>query len=259
MVIISGLQYDPLVLWQFLTSFLIGTTSHSITTYSQKELQTRLSAGSSLIRMGDGEVMLMTGRDIHYQSVSKQLAKQLHLIIDSYTTDGTYILSLPVEAVALRDTELRSKHRFRIWRLFRVFFSVRMNDSLPYADAHLFYHQNAFETYVRPVITDKHVICVSKKDNLTPQLVTTLKATARTVHLIENPSHDAYDHIDRLIAEIDTVLKTDANTKKWTMLVSSGPAGKVLAHHYATRGIQTLDIGHGLEIIGQNKDYSDRI
>lgn len=254
--IFRGPQYDFTVFIRYISSFLLGTKNQKLNLYTPEELQERLVRGQSIIRLGDGEAMLMTGRNIYYQKTSPALKDGLRLIINNYAT-STYLLALPVEALISSDDTLRQKGRLRTWRLFRCFAEQRIDFSLRYADAHSFYRQDYLQIALPQILSGKHIFCVTKKVMHDVILRDYLKQHAVAITFIETPAENAYEHIGTLIEKITfEVSKTQATP---LLLLSAGPASKALALHFIKRNIQCLDIGHGLEIVGRKIDYSNKI
>lgn len=257
-LIVGGLKYDGKALFLFAISFIKETPSVTVNEYSNDVLLEKIATGTSLIRFGDGESMLMTGRDIHYQKTSPQLNRALRSIINNYSEKSPYIIGVAAYALRETDAELKQKGRLRIWRLFRVFFSLRFPQTAFYYCLVYFYRKGNFENKVAPLIKEKNVICVGNPKVLDSVLQRYLSEYFKSVAFVFAPPSNAYESKDELMAEIDNSLLKH-NPETCVILLAAGPASKVIAYEYATRGIQALDVGHGMEIIGRNLDYADRI
>ena len=256
--ILGGLCYDPLILYKLGLSYLFGTPTLSPRQLSDNDIHTAVAAGKSLIRFGDGEVMLMTGRDIHYQKTSPTLSSQLATIISTYNSESPYILGVPMYALTDSEETLRQKNRLRVWRLFRVFFANRFPQQMGYYCAIYFYYKDNFERNIAPLLQNRNVICIAREPVLSPELRTYFTDRAASAEFIVNTPKEAFSEIDRLRTAINDLLKK-YDSHNCTLILAAGPASKVLAYEYSLRGIQSLDIGHGIEIIGKTHDYSDRI
>lgn len=254
----KSLQHEPRLFIYFLWSFVIGTKPAQIIELSAKDTIQQITKGKSLIRIGDGESMLIMGRSIPYQAYAPPIKTGLDRIIADYQQTSRYIVAIPTFALVANETELRKQHRMRIWRLFRVLFKHRFNQSLPYADAVMFYQQGFFETNFGPLLKHRHVIVVTRASTLDTTLQTYINRAAMQSTFIVAPSTDSFSHINQLRTDIDTAINTQPNTSP-LILIAIGPASKLLAYEYASRDIQVIDIGHGMEIIGRNIDYSQRI
>jgi hypothetical protein len=93
---------------------------------------------------------------------------------------------------------------------------------------------------------------------MTPELKKSLLLLSANTTYIDSPATNAYDTLDQTIQLIDQAC-SNTLPEKLVILLAIGPAAKSLTYHYAKKGYQALDIGHGIEIIGQTKDYSDRL
>ncbi len=249
---------DNRVFFYYCLSYIWAIKIPQLQTLSDTQLSEELKSGKSLIRVGDGEAMISMGRSVHYQDFHSELQFDIKSIIKSYSPDSPYILAVPFFAIQNSPTELRAKKRFRIWRLFRAFFKIRFNHAVGYADAVMFYHSNAFADTLAAHLRGKKVILVTKQDNMTLELKKALALLSDNITYIVSPTTNAYNTISKTIQLIDTAC---GNTlpEKLVILVAIGPAAKSLTYHYAKKSYQALDIGHGIEIIGQTKDYSDRL
>lgn len=257
-LVINGFIYDRYATFLYLISFFKPTKPLEVVEFPDTELLEMISSGKSLIRFGDGEAMLMTGRDIHYQKTSRTLSNSLRLIVDSYSDDSPYIIGIPAYALRKEEEELKKENRLRIWRLFRVFFKLRFPNNLKYYCLVYFYRKGNFENKVAPLLKDRNVICVANPKVLDTTLQSYLATYFKTADFVFSPPQDAYSEKNNLMNEINNHLNK-YQTDNCTILLATGPASKVIAHEYALRGIQAIDVGHGMEIIGRGADYTDRI
>lgn len=256
--LITSVQNNPKVFWTFCATFLFNVKIPKLITISSEELKISLQNGKSLIRVGDGEVMICMGRSIHYQNYNHHLHNDIQFIIDSYTENSPYILAVPYFAIQYNVSELKNKKRYRIWRLFRAFYKTKFNHTVPYADAVMFYHQNSFTDTLFNHLQNKNIVVVTKKENVTSELETVLRTISSSIHYIYIPNANTYGKLSDILLEIDQVLGS-CLPEKSVILLAAGPAAKSIALHYAKAGTQALDIGHGIEIIGSQNDYSDRL
>jgi Glycosyltransferase GT-D fold len=249
---------DNRVFFYYCFSYIYNIRIPQLRILSEDQLSTQLQSGKSLIRVGDGEAMICVGRSIHYQDFHPTLQSDITSIITSYSSDSPYILAVPFFAIRNSPAELKAKNRYRIWRLFRAFFKIRFNHNAAYADAVMFYHSNAFADTLADHLKEKKIILVTKRDNMTPELKKSLSSLSENITYIESPATNAYDTLPQTTQLIDQAC-SNTLPEKLAILVAIGPAAKSLTYHYAKKGCQALDIGHGIEIIGQTKDYSDRL
>lgn len=256
--IFLSLKYEPRVFFHFCLSFILGLPKYeNLVTLDSATLKNRLLAGHSIIRLGDGEAMLLTGRSIHYQKFSPELRRQLLTIIENYHKDSKYILAIPLFALTESAKSLNSRKRLRIWRLFRNLFKIKFSSKLPYADAVMFYHKGTFEEYILPAVLGKNIILLTKAENYNTSLQNYFKDNDLEVDFIPTPSQDTFTEIAEISKRVKSALV--ASTRPSVLLIASGPAAKALAYQFTEDGIQCIDLGHGIEIISQKDDYASRL
>jgi len=256
--IVGGMKNDLKVFLLYLLSFVSGSRSSIIKTIDENRLKELVKSGQSLIRLGDGEAMLMMGRDIHYQSSSNELTKKLRQIVSSYNGDTAYCLGIPTDQVESSQDKLKAQDRLRIWRLFRVFFKHRFHTKEGYYSAVLFYHHGVFEKIITPSLQNKNLICVSRQGVLDETLLSYLRKFTTNVDSVVVPDKESYSVIDETKKQISEKIKQHPELTP-IILLAAGPASKIIAYDFTKLGIQALDIGLGMEIIGRDLDYSNRI
>jgi len=257
-ILVGGIRHDPVVLILYILSFFTGTKPVTLKALSQADLLLALGAGKSLIRFGDGEVMIATGRSIRFQTYSKELAYGLKHIIADYRNDSPYVVGSLLQELQESDAVLRAKNRLRVWRLLRIFVRLRFNLEPAYFSAVLFYHKNVFKRDIAPLFRDRHIICVTRAGTMNAPFRRYMETQFREASFIVSPDKNAFAVKDRLMSEIDTAIAEHPSLKP-VLVLAAGPASKIITYIYATRGVQALDIGHGIEIIASDADYSDRI
>ena len=256
--IITSLQYQPIVFIHFCISFLFGTREHTVNLISSTDLADHLKSGESLIRIGDGEAMLIMGRSIHYQTFHPEIRNALKKIIGEYRATSPYILAIPTFAITESAADLKSRGRLRIWRLFRTLFKMMFDATQDYADAVIFYHHDNFSKTVAPLLQAKHVVIVSKTENNTPELQQYMNNYSRSWEYISVPAANAYQDYYSICKLVDKAINSKPGIEK-LLLFAAGPTSKVLSLHYIEHKIQCVDIGHGLEILGRTNDYTNRL
>jgi len=255
-LVFIGLRYDSKVIGYFLFSYLKPSDSITLETFSDHEIKKSIEDGQSIIRFGDGEMLLMTGRDIYFQETCAALNKGLRTIIENYSEDSPYILGVPTNKLGASTQTLKEAGTLKVWRLYRVFFKHRFDATLPYCTATYFYIKEAFEKNVMPHIKDRHIIWVSKKENYDEALTGYFDNRAKAITYIETPSTNAFTEYDTIKA--DVLRAVEASNLRPILLLAAGPATKVLAYELSQMGIQCLDIGQGITVIAHETDRSDR-
>jgi hypothetical protein len=255
---INGLLLEPKIFLLFILSFITGTNQTAVQSVSQEELLAAVRSGRSIIRLGDGEAMLLMGRDIHFQPYSPTLRDGLRNIITTYTDESPYIIGVPVDQLAASDKELKDMGRMRVWRLFKIYFQYHFSQTARYCSLVMFYHQNTFEHKIASALSNHHIICVGNGKVLDEKLRTYFSANFPQASFIIAPGHDAFKDKERITQEIDVAITAHPQVKP-IILIAVGPASKVISYEFAKRGIQALDIGHGMEIISRDINYASRV
>ena len=256
-LIIGGLRYDPGVFLLFCISFIRPTQPVTLNVLTNNGLNEAIRKGRSVIRFGDGEALLVTGRDIYFQPTSPEMNRKLRTIIKNYSDDAPYILGIPTNKLADTEQTLKAAGTLRIWRLYRVLFAQRFNTTPAYCALTHFYTKNTFEHEIMPLIKDRHIIWVSKEENFDKNLTDYFSQNAEQVTYINTPATNAFAQYEEIKAEVLTA--THKHQLKPIILLAAGPATKVLAHELSQTGIQCLDIGQGIRVIAHREDRADKI
>lgn len=255
--VLNGLRPEPAVTIRYIRSFWRGTPTAKIKTIPTEIFLQKIESGKSIIRLGDGEVMILTGRDIYFQPYHIALATTLRKMIVEYTQDGPYLLAVPLKELQTSDNQLKRAGKLRIWRLFRVYFDYVFKHSQSYADAKFFYINSSFETTIAPLIKNKHVLFVSNETVLSPALRNYADNYFAHTSYITVPATNAYAQQDVTRDAINSSLASSDVPP--VIIFAAGPASKVLAYEFASRGIQSLDIGQGMKLIATSEDRSHKI
>ncbi len=253
------LYYYPIIFIHYITYRLLHINPkpfNQLKTIGTDQISELISNGKSLIRFGDGEVMILLGSGIHFQKFNPRLQQKIKNVVRDYKTNSSYILALPNFALTESNESLGKRGRLRIWRLFKIVFKHLFPKDIGYADAMIFYHKETFEKFVVPSLLNKYALVLSNSDNNTPELKAQLNKLNIEYEYVTTKKINAFD-------DYDTILKLINDKKSFhnnlIVLTSMGPGGKALAYDLTKSGIQCIDIGHGIEIIGKTKDYSEKI
>ncbi|MES2622906.1 MAG: GT-D fold domain-containing glycosyltransferase [Patescibacteria group bacterium] len=249
------LRYPSFVL-AYAMAYPQKTYPNSARFYSEHELFDQIAKGKSIIRIGDGEIGLLHGRDIHYQPHEKELELGLRKIIKEYTLESPYILSIPVFVNYTNQELSKTDGKLSCWLPLKVEFRKMFNKDAAYADAHFFYYRNLMLRFFNEFLQDKHVVFVTNEDANAEIRKTTIPFASATY--VDTPKENSFDKLHNIIATVDNVLSNLAD-KKVVLAISTGPTSKILAKHYAELGYQSFDIGFGLRYIYDEKDYSNVI
>ncbi len=253
----GGLTYDPGVFLRLLYHFVVPTRPTPVQEISTEEIVKSISEGKSFIRLGDGEMMILTGRDVYFQQTSRDLARGLTAIYKNYNDNSGYMLGVPTNKLPLPESALTPEER-RVWRLYRILFSTRFPLNFSYASATFFYIGGRFKSLIEPIIKNRHVICVSNAQVLDEAFRTYATTTFAHASFIITPTHNALAEQEHILKAIEETLHEHKETTP-IILFAAGPASKAWAYQYAKRGIQCLDIGHGMQLIAHDGDRSSHI
>jgi hypothetical protein len=256
-LVVGGLRYDPTVFLLFCLSFIRPTQPTKVNELTNTELIKAIGRGRSVIRFGDGEALLLTGRDISFQPTSKELDKGLRIILRNYSDGAPYILGIPTNKLVDTEQALKAAGTLRIWRLYRVLFSKRFKKKPAYCPLTYFYTQNTFENDVMPLIKNRHIIWVSKEENYDKNLTDYFSQNAEQVTYINTPATNAFQMYEEIKAEV--LVATHRHQLRPIILLAAGPATKVLAYELCKAGIQCLDVGQGVRVIAHSEDRADKI
>lgn len=205
-------------------------------------------AGKSLIRFGDGEFGVFRGHDIHYQPWSEHLLTEFQKIKCDYESQGTdcrYLLAVPKKYMQCKGTEL-SKKRVLVssWAESRLQFKRTFDRTLNYGDSFLFEKKNSDiyrRIWCQPGDT-RTVIFVHNSPKCAESFADTFK---RKVEYVQCPWHDAFSDWGNLYDTIiNTIRSTGLSTGDVQIVLSAGPAGKVLCYYLSDAGYHCVDTGH---------------
>lgn len=245
--IVRNTLRDPLYLLRYAVAYIQTTYVTPVEFLSIGELTSLIHRGKSLIRMGDGEIYIMNHGSVHYQPYNSLLRQKLLKIIKEYRDSSPYVLGIPKTYIEMTNVELRKKHMLRMWLPFKIMYRYFFPRGMTYFDAHTFYEQG-FETHLKSLIEESHTIIVTNKETISKLKQRGLEGKI-TSTFIETPSQDAFKEYEAIFEKTIHTLQLHPNAK---ILVSMGPAAKVLVYDLSKKGYAAYDIGRGLEVI-----YSD--
>jgi hypothetical protein len=245
----------PLYVCKYSLARFVSKYKTDIQFYSDKDFFDAVSSGKSIIRLGDGEIGLLHGRDIHYQKHSKALEQDIRTIIHSYTVDSPYILCIPL-FVNYSNKELRmlGPGKLSCWLPLKVEANSICNKKIAYADPHFSYDRQKMLTFFKASLYGKKIVFVTNKENINE--IEKIKNIFDDALCIETKSENAFETKAEIIAAIENSLK---NKTGYILVVACGPLSKSLVYHFSNKNIQSYDIGFGLRYLWDTADYSHRI
>lgn len=257
---IRNLKY-PKFLFFYLINFRDKDFIFNLKSFTEIEFLENAKNGKSLIRFGDGEIALMREIDIHFQKSEKSLSQTLWQIVNSYNNESSFMLTLNNFMLAKPNSILKEKGLLRMWLPMKVMYNIYFNKEQKYADTEMFYYKGFFRDKILPIIQNKNMIIISKKENIEKIQNSELSKQYKIFYIISK-STNAYFEKDIIKKQIDSVIR-DLNdnqivNEQIVLLPACGPLSKVLAFEYLSSNTQTLDMGHGIEIAFTNEDYSEK-
>lgn len=195
----------------------------------------------SLIRFGDGEFNILNGKDVHYQVFDQCLQAEMKQIVQSYDADSPYLLCMPHRYFSKNNLVLNKRVLVSCWSTPKRMFKTMCNPNAIYGDAFVFAKNNRgfygriWKDYTSIVMLhhDKKYFAQAYDDSY------------QKGYFIQVPVRDSYSRIDALEQDILQVFQANGLAKNSTaVLMSAGPAAKVLAYRLSQRGYIVIDCGH---------------
>jgi hypothetical protein len=242
---------NPLFLVTYSICFFIPSFKPHASFLSEEDTARAIASGKSLIRFGDGEIYLMNYGSIHYQAFSQKLRRYFFEIIRSYTISSPYILAINEHVMTKSNRALRAHGQLRGWLPMKVYYLLSFPKKVSYSDASLFYYDRAFEKYIEPYLLDKHVIIMTRREQV--ERLKSCNLPYRNISYVVTPDFQSFDSYEDIKKELEEILAHDESGVTPVVLAGFSVAGKVLAYEFSKKGIQVLDIGVGIELIHTGK------
>ncbi|OQP03499.1 hypothetical protein B1690_17580 [Geobacillus sp. 46C-IIa] len=197
----------------------------------------------SLIRFGDGEFNIISGKGIRYQAFSEELQFELKDIIERYIDSKgrtPYHLALPSDFLKCNGLKLLKKRVYvASWSFSRWFFKKNYDRCVQYGDAFLFAKE--YEEIYRYLWEGvQTVIFVHNDRKYAEQFSRKYKINTKFVQV---PNKNAYEKKEDILSKIYEEIRACGGIKIVT-LVSAGPCGKVLVKELSDKGYLAYDTGH---------------
>lgn len=198
----------------------------------------------SLIRYGDGEFIIMSGGDIHYQCSDKVLEEKLNNIIKEYLINpqkSPYLLCMPTPFISCNGMKL-SKRRVWVssWARARYYYKKNLDlRDIYYGDAFLF--SKTYEASYEKIWSNSDSIIFLHNNKKFAENFTAKYGIKTT--FIKVPSNNSFAEVDKLLDKILVAIDKDTSINK-LVLISAGPCAKVLVYELSKRGIKAIDTGH---------------
>lgn len=214
---------------------------------NQETLDYILSNNSSVVRFGDGEVLLMCGKGIDYQEYSKELAENLRMILDTPSSEKLVVcipdvfhdldrFRLPVQ-IWWKEHLINYKHFYYSLNIKSWYGSAFIGR--PYIDWKKTKQVMSGDDFkkLKQLWKDKSTLIVEGIFSRSG-VGNDLFAEAKEVQRILCPPNNAYSDYER----IKECVKKYGQGK--TILIMLGPTAKILAYELAMEGYRAIDLGH---------------
>lgn len=251
MKVLSGVKkkinvFYRITLWMntiFYFLFSMKSAKHAKFSNPVDTVRNLKSNNRSLIRFGDGEFNIISGKGIHYQSFSKDLQLDLTEIIEEYINNEKevrYDLALPADFLKCSGLRLIRKRIYvSSWSYSRWIFKKKYDKPVLYGDAFLFARDNE-KIYRELWGNAKAVIFVHNDKKYAENFSRKYKLDTKFIQI---PSSDAYEKKLKILNQIYEVIGECGNIDI-PILISAGPCGKVLVKELANKGYIAYDTGH---------------
>lgn len=259
MTLLKYLQYDPVFVFLYLVFFFRSGFRQKVVFLTQEEIVSKMHEGKSFIRLGDGEIGILHGKSIWYQKYDPKLEGYLREVISSYSEASNYFIGIP-EFVKYSNTELQNtKGGLRCWLPFKIEFWRMFKKNISYADAHFFYRKGNFETFFEPYVKTKKVIIVTTENNQ-KYFGEILSSKLPVIAFVTSASPDPFSSFESNLKEVVSIVEQNKfNSKDVVVLVSAGPSSKALCYMLSKEGVQSFDIGKGIEHTYNTNNYESHI
>lgn len=212
---------------------------------AKETIQFVLHNRKSVIRLGDGEFGLFHDRDIHYQVYSKELKERINQIIKRYECNSDlapYLLCVPYKFFKTNGFFLMKKRVYvSSWAISKYDFLKNFRQDIVYGDAFLFALNNS-DIYPSIWAETDNIIFVHNNVEYAQAFK---KTSGKNVYFVKVPSKNAFSFLVEIEENIICVFGKDQITKENSViLISAGPAGKVIAFDFCLKGYWCIDVGH---------------
>lgn len=208
-----------------------------------KTLDKLIKSDKSIIRFGDGELKLISGKSICFQSYTDILAKELDNVIRQ--NEENLLIALPdifnknnltfqAKLFWNFDLFLKQKYYRRIpSRLYENAFLSR-----PYMDYADKENKISFFIKMKSLWEDRKIVFI-EGDATRNGVNNDLYANAKSIKRIICPSQNSYSIKDKIIDYVKENIDKDS-----LICLSLGPAAKIIGYELYKMGYRILDLGH---------------
>jgi hypothetical protein len=259
----TRLSHSPSFFFTYIFSYFQKSYINDAKFYTQEETIEKIKQGKSIVRLGDGEGMLLCGLGIWYQDYDKNLEKDLRTLIAEYTEESEYILTMPEKYTNDTNAHLREIttdhfNALHAWLPMKIWYRKIFPKQVRYADTYIFYTQHFFNT-IKPYLKTKKVIVITTQKNIDKQKPS-LEKELDILDWVEAKAPNPYEWYHKYIEEIEKLISnTNIAKKDIVILMSAGPTSKPLARYFSMQGVQSIDMGHGFQYLGNLEELEKQV
>lgn len=214
---------------------------------SDEAIDALLDSKKSLVRFGDGELFLILGVQIGFQSSNSELGKRLEEVLRS--NNENILIGIPdvINYSAYEELNEKSKEYWinNMYKYRKIWIS-NLDSKHTYVTANLtrFYVRKKDKSDCKELVDkirllwDKKEVVIIEGEKTRFGIGNDLLDNAKTVTRVICPAENAFDKYEDIL-EYSKNLNKDA-----LLLVSLGPTATVLAYDLGLEGYQAIDVGH---------------
>ncbi len=212
----------------------------------EETLDVLCKSNSSLIRFGDGELLLMEGKDIPFQTASPKLSQRLTEILKNSHSNILTCINYHYFYADLIDFHDYVKFIYRSYifpvreKYLALISFDKMYGSAGITSVYCTFQRYKFEAWYAKWCTiwenkDITIIC---GDRVVQNLEYNIFDNAKSLEYIYIPSCNAFDEYDSILERAKQI------DKNRLILLIAGPTAKLLAFDLVNQNYRCLDIGH---------------
>lgn len=204
-----------------------------------------LTTNKSICRFGDGEFMLMNGRNIKFQNYNKKLSEELRKIITK--DESNLIIALPDTFLFNEKyTDKTNEYWKREIAKYRIGLYGFLNMKKKYGNAFIsrpyMNWRDKKEAYKRFEklfsIWQNRALLIVEGEKTRMGVGNDLFKSSKSIRRILIPAENAYEKYEDIL---DEILR---NVDDELVLISAGPTAKLLVYDLYKHKVQAIDTGH---------------
>ena len=222
---------------------------HNIGILSLEKTLQCVKEGDSLVRLGDGEMLMIEGGEIWFQSQNKELGEFLKRLLQKKELPKNLLVAIPGMVFSMADynrstkcfwyRELIKTHQVWLQNLREGSIYGNVFVSRPFTDLkNQRLTKKVFDYWREQIFAGRNIIVVEGETACTG-IKNDLFKKSKSVKRIICPAHNAYDYYDEILKSTLSAAKKDD-----LILCVLGPTAKPLVFELAQKGYWAVDIGH---------------